>query len=77
MSVKVFMACCILMNLRIDAGEQVPPEVVEEAWRDYELRLAEDEAGMEQIDVDEVHGRRPELVRGESIRDALVLRGRR
>ncbi|KAL6758799.1 hypothetical protein V8C86DRAFT_3025214 [Haematococcus lacustris] len=60
-SVKVFMACCILMNLCIDAGEQVPPEVVEEAWRDYELRLAEDEAGMEQIDVDEVHGRRPEL----------------
>ncbi|KAJ9520439.1 hypothetical protein QJQ45_000161 [Haematococcus lacustris] len=76
-SVKVFMACCILMNLCIDAGEQVPPEVVEEAWRDYEFRLAEDEAAMEQIDVDEVHGRRPELVRGESIRDALVLRGRR
>ncbi|KAJ9531023.1 hypothetical protein QJQ45_000973 [Haematococcus lacustris] len=74
---KVFMACCILMNLCIDDGEQVPPVVVEEAWRDYELRLAEDEAGMEQVDVDEVHGRRPELVRGASIRDALVLRGRR
>ncbi|KAJ9530977.1 hypothetical protein QJQ45_028878, partial [Haematococcus lacustris] len=75
-AVKVFMACCILLNMCIDDGEEVPPEVVAEAWLLYEQRMAEDEAAMEGLgEVAAVRGRPAELVRGESIRDAHVLLG--
>ncbi|KAJ9527941.1 hypothetical protein QJQ45_005619 [Haematococcus lacustris] len=48
-AVKVFMACCILLNMCIDEGEAVPQEVAAEAWLHYEQRLADDEAAMERL----------------------------